>query len=87
MNVLTQVLGDVAGSVNYNDLDLQMQSLAALKDFDFLHILPGHQQRMSFQDRAERDACIDSTIVAEKADPSPIGIFRRHADLFMGRPF
>ena len=45
-----------------------MESLEKLKPLDFLHVLPGHRRRMSFKDKAAKDAAIDLTIAVEKAN-------------------
>lgn len=66
-----------------------MESLEKLKPLDFLHVLPGHRRRMSFKDKAAKDAAIDLTIAVEKANLVEPGagrkVFRSTADAsFMG---
>ena len=66
-----------------------MVSMEKLKPLDFLHVLPGHQRRMSFPDHAAMNAAVDLTIAAEKADIREPGagrkVFRNAADAsFMG---
>lgn len=50
-----------------------MESLTKLKPLDFLHVLPGHGRRMSFQDTAAKDDYIDLTVAATKQDIAESG--------------
>lgn len=50
-----------------------MESLTKLKPLDFLHVLPGHGRRMSFQDTAAKGAYIDLTVAATKQDIAESG--------------
>ena len=41
---------------NHHSKAVQMESVRKLLDYDFLHVLPGHGRRISFENAAERDA-------------------------------
>ncbi|KAK9815981.1 hypothetical protein WJX74_010141 [Apatococcus lobatus] len=53
---------------NQHSMEVQMENLEELKPLDFVHVLPGHRRRMSFKDKAAKDAAINLTIAAEKAN-------------------
>jgi len=63
-------LGRLDGLARYGwRTDLQADSIAKLADLDFLHILPGHGRRLSFDDAAHRRAAVLAAAADFKRDP------------------
>jgi glyoxylase-like metal-dependent hydrolase (beta-lactamase superfamily II) len=50
---------------NWHSVAQQLRSAAALRDVDFLHLLPGHGRRTSFADAADRRRQLDALLAAE----------------------
>ncbi|KAL4451175.1 hypothetical protein ABPG77_009247 [Micractinium sp. CCAP 211/92] len=50
---------------NWHSVEQQLDSVAKLRDLDFLHILPGHGRRWQAADAADRQRHIDELLAAE----------------------
>lgn len=60
---------------NWHSVEQQLGSAAALRDLDFLHLLPGHGRRARFTDAADRRRQLDELLAAEGyAAPAGAGV-------------
>ncbi|KAJ8600212.1 hypothetical protein CTAYLR_001921 [Chrysophaeum taylorii] len=67
---LSARLGRLDGFARYGwDVGKQADSIAKLKDLDFLHILPGHGRRISFSSADKRRAAVEEAARLFREDP------------------
>ena len=50
---------------NWHSVEKQVQSVAKIKDFPFLHLLPGHGRPGHFRDSEERNKLFSDALRAE----------------------
>jgi len=50
---------------NWHSVAQQLDSVAALRPLDFLHVLPGHGRRASFANASERQQRLEELLAAE----------------------
>ena len=57
---------------NWHSVAQQLDSAAALRQLDFLHLLPGHGRRADFVDGADRVRQLDAMLAAEGYSSQPV---------------